>query len=99
MVVQVFRVFVGDFKTAQVIFFGIIMRKITIIPWLNNQDFPMESNAGTFFFPREIHQAAKGVNLGGWLLLEPGPSFPLFTHHLHKDKSQAGLEMRETLVC
>jgi hypothetical protein len=29
-----------------------------------------------------------GVNLGGWLLLEPGPSYPLFTHHLLKDKSQ-----------
>lgn len=33
--------------------------------------------------------SSAGVNLGGWLLLEPGPSYPLFTHHLLKDKSQA----------
>jgi len=39
-----------------------------------------------------LAQPWKGVNLGGWLLLEPGPSFPLFTHHLHKDKSQARCE-------
>ena len=30
-----------------------------------------------------------GVNLGGWLLLEPGPSYPLFTQHPLKDKSEA----------
>ncbi|CAK9020298.1 unnamed protein product [Durusdinium trenchii] len=39
-----------------------------------------------------LPQPWKGVNLGGWLLLEPGPSFPLFTHHLLKDKSQARCE-------
>lgn len=34
-----------------------------------------------------------GVNLGGWLLLEPGPSFPLFSHHLcPKTKEQARCE-------
>ena len=31
----------------------------------------------------------KGVNLGGWLLLEPGPSYPLFMQHPLKDKSEA----------
>ncbi|CAL1143993.1 unnamed protein product [Cladocopium goreaui] len=39
-----------------------------------------------------LAQPWKGVNLGGWLLLEPGPSYPLFTHHLLKDKSQARCE-------
>ncbi|CAE7620617.1 exgA [Symbiodinium sp. CCMP2456] len=34
----------------------------------------------------------KGVNLGGWLLLEPGPSYPLFTQHPLKDKSEARCE-------
>eukprot|EP00931_Biecheleriopsis_adriatica_P017976 TRINITY_DN12713_c0_g1_i1.p1 TRINITY_DN12713_c0_g1~~TRINITY_DN12713_c0_g1_i1.p1 ORF type:complete len:604 (-),score=119.71 TRINITY_DN12713_c0_g1_i1:26-1837(-) len=34
----------------------------------------------------------RGVNLGGWLLLEPGPSYPLFTQHLQPDKSQARCE-------
>mmetsp|Transcript_133663 Transcript_133663/g.427208 ORF Transcript_133663/g.427208 Transcript_133663/m.427208 type:complete len:850 (-) Transcript_133663:216-2765(-) len=27
------------------------------------------------------HQPWRGVNLGGWLLLEPGPSYPLFEEH------------------
>lgn len=39
-------------------------------------------------------QRSAGVNLGGWLLLEPGPSYPLFTHHLLKDKSQAATKTR-----
>ena len=54
MVVQVFRVFVGDFKTAQVIFFWDYNAKITIIPCLNNQDFSQWKRNGrnVFFFAR-----------------------------------------------
>ncbi|CAJ1328533.1 unnamed protein product [Effrenium voratum] len=57
----------------------------------------MEQNRDALAKPWE------GVNLGGWLLLEPGPSYPLFTHHLQKDKSEARCEwdlmkvMRETM--
>lgn len=30
---------------------------------------------------RQKHPAWRGVNLGGWLLLEPGPAYPLFDAH------------------
>eukprot|EP00933_Yihiella_yeosuensis_P084832 TRINITY_DN9952_c0_g6_i1.p1 TRINITY_DN9952_c0_g6~~TRINITY_DN9952_c0_g6_i1.p1 ORF type:complete len:637 (+),score=108.86 TRINITY_DN9952_c0_g6_i1:51-1913(+) len=33
-----------------------------------------------------------GVSLGGWLLLEPGPSYPLFTHHPAPDGNEARCE-------
>mmetsp|Transcript_76670 Transcript_76670/g.135281 ORF Transcript_76670/g.135281 Transcript_76670/m.135281 type:complete len:608 (-) Transcript_76670:86-1909(-) len=33
-----------------------------------------------------------GVSLGGWLLLEPGPSYPLFAHHPKPDGEQARCE-------
>ncbi|CAE7234919.1 exgA [Symbiodinium natans] len=39
-----------------------------------------------------LDQPWKGVNLGGWLLLEPGPSYPLFMQHPLKDKSEARCE-------
>eukprot|EP00930_Biecheleria_cincta_P017039 TRINITY_DN13654_c0_g1_i1.p1 TRINITY_DN13654_c0_g1~~TRINITY_DN13654_c0_g1_i1.p1 ORF type:complete len:528 (-),score=84.95 TRINITY_DN13654_c0_g1_i1:364-1914(-) len=34
----------------------------------------------------------RGVSLGGWLLLEPGPSYPLFQNHLQPDRTQARCE-------
>jgi len=33
-----------------------------------------------------------GVSLGGWLLLEPGPSYPLFAHHPAQDGEEARCE-------
>lgn len=30
----------------------------------------------------------KGVSLGGWLLLEPGPSYPLFEQHLNPENEE-----------
>lgn len=33
-----------------------------------------------------------GVSLGGWLLLEPGPSYPLFTHHPDEGGQEARCE-------
>lgn len=34
----------------------------------------------------------RGVNLGGWLLLEPGPSSPLFAEHVLPGKTEARCE-------
>mmetsp|Transcript_3665 Transcript_3665/g.10064 ORF Transcript_3665/g.10064 Transcript_3665/m.10064 type:complete len:621 (-) Transcript_3665:65-1927(-) len=32
----------------------------------------------------------KGVSLGGWLLLEPGPSYPLFEQHVNPEDGEQG---------
>mmetsp|Transcript_40240 Transcript_40240/g.93189 ORF Transcript_40240/g.93189 Transcript_40240/m.93189 type:complete len:597 (-) Transcript_40240:116-1906(-) len=40
----------------------------------------------------ELAEKWQGVNLGGWLLLEPGPSYPLFMQHPQKDKEEARCE-------
>lgn len=43
--------------------------------------------------PRDALEAPwRGVSLGGWLLLEPGPSYPLFQNNLAPDKTQARCE-------